>query len=185
MTQQATVHYWPSARRGGRTDGHIAVELPGGRYLSHMPDMTGEGERVGVRHDVPGRIGVPLIIRRWPSVRHRSLANDLEYFGRDKHQTLVLPAEMMVAEMTEAAKGLLLVSAPDEAPLHGPLPYYQLADSVKGAGDRSQCATTTAACIARGFTLKHQELSKLVSAQYEPDRLWDVLNEVCAQLGGG
>lgn len=179
---QATVHYWPSARRGGRTDGHIAVELPGGYYLSHMPDMTGEGQRVGVRTDVPGRIGVPLTIKRWPSVRHRRLADDLAYFGTDKHQKLELPAVVMAAEMIKAAKGWLLVSAPDEPPLHGPLPYYQLADSVKGAGDRSQCATTTAACIARGFSLEHQELAKRVSAQYEPDKLWDVLQEIEAQF---
>lgn len=179
------VHYWPSARQGGRTDGHIAVELPGGYYLSHMPEMTGEGERVGVRTDVPGRKDVPLIIKRWPSVRHRSLAHDLEYFGRDKHQTLDLPAAMRAAEMIDAAKGLLLVSAPGEPPLHGPLPYYQLADSVKGAGDRAQCATTAAACLARGFTLKHQELAKLVGSQYEPDKLWQVLQQACAELARG
>jgi len=52
---QARVHFWPSARRSGRNDGHIAVELPGGIYLSHMPDMSGEGERMGVRTDVPIR----------------------------------------------------------------------------------------------------------------------------------
>lgn len=182
MTPQATLHYWPSARRKGRNDGHIAVELPGGYYLSHVPDMTGEGQRMGQRDDLPGREGVKLTIFRRPSVRYRSLESDLAHFGRDIHQTLVLPAELQLAEMTEAAKGWLLVSAPHEPPLHGPLPYYQLADSVKGAGDRSQCTTTAAACLARGFTLKHQELAKRVAAQYEPDKLWDVMNEVLAAL---
>ena len=173
-----TVFYWPSATSGlpsGRDVGHISIRFGDGAYLSHVPDKMAKGLPMGVRRDVPGFRGTDLLIQRFPSVRYRTLADDESKFGKH-HLSLVLPDTYDEQKMEEAARYRWLVTAPHEPPLHGPLPYYQLADSEKGKGDRSQCSTTTAQVIAAGVSLTAQHQARTLLEQFTPDSLWKALN---------
>ncbi len=181
------VYYWPSGARadlGGRGVGHIAVLFGDGTYVSHMPvkGVTPDEKDllvVGRRDRIPGSTLRNVVIHRMPSVRFRTLADDEQHFGM-KYLTLDLPARFRPFEMKQEAQRLLLVSAPGEPVLHGPLPYYQIADREEGAGDRSQCATTTAKVVASGLNLDAQDQIKQIKAEYMPDSLWDTLNRLAA-----
>lgn len=177
------VFYWPSAQRGGKGFGHLSVLFDNDLYASHLPDMAGNKELMGVRDHIPGSSMTNIKIFRHPSVRFRTLAEDEQKFGKE-YQTLILPKEFLAFQMKEAAKRYLLASAPDEPPLHGPLDYYQLADSAPGRGDRSQCTTTTAAIVASGVPMSEQEFYKAIVSQFQPDSLWDELcRRVKAEVG--
>jgi len=181
------VYYWPSGARadiGGKGVGHIAVLFGDGTYISHVPykDMTPEEKDrlvVGRRDRIPGSTMRNVVIHRLPSVRFRKLADDEQFFG-NKYLTLDLPARFLQFGMKQQARGLLLVTAPDEPVLSGPLPYYQLADREEGAGDRSQCATTTAKVVASGLSLSVQDQIKQIEAEFMPDSLWDTLKRLAA-----
>jgi hypothetical protein len=185
----ATVFYWPSGRAGGKGVGHVAVRLANGIYVSHYPAPVEPGEReqrqrVGTRTDVPGFAGTTLAIYRDASHRFRTHEDDLRVFGPTP-QSLVLPPQFDEIAMAGFANGRMLASAPGEPLLHGPLPYYQLADSSTGAGDRSQCATTAARMIAAGVPLTHQHLARAILEKFDPDSLWRVLRAAAAELAGG
>jgi hypothetical protein len=175
-----TIYYWPSSQSklpGGKGVGHISVLFRDGTYLSHVPDLTGNATRMGVRKSIPGSSLKDVIIYRRPSVRFRTLANDESLFGKDQY-SLLLPEVFIEEKMKEAAKNELLVTAPNEPPLQGPLPYYQLADSEEGRGDRSQCTTTTARVVAKGLPMSMQHQIKTILEQYMPDSLWEALNQL-------
>ena len=177
-----TVFYWPSATSGlpsGRDVGHISVRFSDGAYLSHVPDKKAQGQPMGVRSDVPGFRGTQLVIQRFPSVRYRTLADDESKFGKH-HLSLVLPETYDEAKMKEVSRHRWLTTAAHEPPLHGPLPYYQIADSEKGRGDRSQCSTTTAQVIAAGVSLTTQHHGRTILEQFTPDSLWKALNDLVA-----
>ena len=166
-SQSITVFYWT------KDVGHIAILLGNGTYISHVPDSTGAKIRVGTRTDVPNFPGT-MIVNRRESVRFPTLAADKIMFGGEG-ESLVLPAKFIAFNIEQAAKGWLLSSAPGEPPLHGPLPYYQLADSQKGAGDRQQCASTTARILAAGLTLEHQDIMKKILGHFAPGPLFAFL----------
>jgi len=86
--------------------------------------------------------------------------------------------------MESWAKGFLLASPPNKPPLHGPLPYYQLADSKEGAGDASQCAKTTAKCLASGLTLEKQDKIKEIGSHFKPDDLWACIKKMAEKFTG-
>lgn len=180
---RATLYYWPSGRRGGRDVGHVALLLADGTYVSHVPEMFKDSGHLSTwkRTDVPTMEGSIVKITRWPSVRNRTLEADRRSYG-DSPQTLQLPADFIHLYMAQQASGRLLAQAPGAEPLHGPLPYYQLADSVKGAGDRSQCTTTVASVLAAGVPLTHQDVGAEILAQYQPDALWDTVKALVSRF---
>lgn len=165
--QSVTVFYW------AKDVGHIAVLLGNGTYVSHVPDSKGSKTRMGTRTDVPNFSGT-LIVNRCQTLRFRTLAEDKVMFGGEG-ESLKLPAKFIAFNIEQAARGWLLASAPDEPPLHGPLPYYQLADWQKGAGDRQQCASTTARILAAGLTLESQDIIKKILAHFAPGPLFAYL----------
>jgi hypothetical protein len=182
----ATLFYWASGARGGKGVGHLALKLGDGTYISHVPDKSAGSSHLlsWKRNDVPGMIGVNQTIYRWPTWRNRTFEADEALFGKNL-QSLTLPSNFIDLYMSQYAAGRMLASSPESPPLHGPLPYYQLADSVKGAGDRSQCATTTAAVIAAGVPLTHQEVGAEILAKYDPDSLWDTVLALARKFTGG
>ncbi len=127
---------------------------------------------MGRRDDIPN-MG-PQVIYRRDALRFPTLADDKVKYGGEP-QSHVLPAKFSFFNIEQAAKSWLLSSAPGEPPLHGPLPYYQMADSVKGAGDRQQCASSTARILAAGLTLEHQDIMKKILGHYHPKALFDYL----------
>jgi len=179
---QATVHYWPSAQRGGVGVGHIAVRFSNGLYISHVPDL-GTGEVVGHRESLPGSSRKNWVIKRHGSLRGRTLKLDEDKFGRT-WEAITLPEKFLTFPMQQRGKAFLLANAEGEDPLHGPLPHYQIGDSKEGAGDRQQCATTTAMVVASGLTLDMQDHYKQIIAEYMPDALWDTLKGLVARLAG-
>jgi hypothetical protein len=60
----------------------------------------------------------------------------------------------------------------------GPKMYYQIANSKEGAGDVSNCTTTTAACIAAAISTEKQEVIKEITSQFMPDGLVSVIEKV-------
>ncbi len=180
----ATLYYWPSgARPGGKGVGHVALKLADGTYVSHVPERVPDAGHLEswTRTDVPTMPGQKLKIVRWASIRDRTLEADLQMFGQTP-QTLALPATFIQLYMAAWARGRMLATPPGGEPLHGPLPYYQLADSVKGAGDRSQCATTVAKMLSAGLPLTHQEVGAEILSKFDPDSLWDTMMAVVRKL---
>ena len=72
----------------------------------------------------------------------------------------------------------------DPAKYGGPSTTLLLAciDSVKGAEDRSQCATTVAKMLSRGLPLTHQEVGAEILSKFDPDSLWDTLQALLPRL---
>jgi len=179
----ATVFYWPSERAGGRGVGHVSVMLSDGTYVSHVPEKGGYKENRNTRTDIPGLEGRSIIVQRCSSTRNRQFSDDQALFGNSP-QSLVLPSVFVELFMSQFAAGRMLATSPGSPPLHGPLPYYQLADTVKdGDPDRSQCTTTSARMIAAGLPLKYQDIAKRLLAEFQPDSFWKTLNQVCSSLG--
>lgn len=184
LRRSTTVFYWPSGKAGGKGVGHIAVLLGDGTYVSHVPDKSARPQVLSTRTDIPTLEGMSVRVERWPSIRNRTFSDDEALFGRNL-QSLTLPATFLDLLMGQFANGRMLASRPGSPPLHGPLPYYQLADSVKGGEpDRSQCATTSAKMLAVGIPLQHQDVAKQILGEFQPDSLWKTLCEICRKFSG-
>lgn len=184
FNSSAILYYWPSGHRGGKSVGHVAVMLGNGAYLSHVPERTvgGANYQSWTRDDIPTMPGQRVKVQRRPSMRDRTLDADLVTYGPSPQQ-MTLPPLFVQLPMAAFAAGRMLVSAPGAEPLHGPLPYYQLADSVKDVGDRSQCATTIAKMLSHGLPLTHQEVGAEILSTYDPDALWDLMQTLVKKLG--
>jgi len=184
LRQAITVFYWPSGKAGGKGVGHLSVLLRDGTYVSHVPDRSAQPLVLSTRKDIPTLEGVSVKVERWPSIRNRTFADDEALFGKNL-QSLSLPSTFIELFMSQFASGRMLATRPGGQPLHGPLPYYQLADSVKGGEeDRSQCTTTSAKMIAAGVPLEHQDIAKRILGEYQPDSLWNTLLDICKRLAG-
>lgn len=175
-----TIFYWPSAKSklpSGKGVGHISALFSDQTYLSHVPDKTGNSIKVGTRESIPGSTAANVAIYRSPSVRHRQFDDDEKLFGKNLY-SLTLPESFLETKMKEAAQKFFLVTPPSAPKIQGPLPYYQVADSEVGKGDRSQCATTTAMVLAEGLKPENQDKIIKIRGMYMPDELWELLNQL-------